>query len=85
MLESSPGGQEIVLSEGHRTDMLPDMSGLGQQEKITLYAPTRSEHNFQKVADALVLQHVRWSLSHSCPISISKYVQSWPMAHLVNL
>ncbi len=50
---------EIQLSEGHRADLLLDLAGLDRQERIMIQASISNARDFQKVADALVLQHPR--------------------------
>ena len=51
--------KEIVLSEGHRADLLLDLAGLDKHEKIMIQASIGNSRDFQKVADALILQHPR--------------------------
>ena len=51
--------KEIVLSEGHRADMLLDLAGLDKHEKIMIQASIGNSRDFQRVADALVVQHPR--------------------------
>ena len=53
----------IVLSEGHRADMLLDQSGLSKHEKIMIQASIQNSRDFQKVADALIVQHPRVHVS----------------------
>ena len=51
--------EEIVMSEDHRADMLLEHSGLSKREKIMIQASIQNGRDFQKVADALMLQHPR--------------------------
>ena len=51
--------REIELSEGHRADMLLDLAGLDRQEKIRIQASVSNVRTFDKIADALILQHPR--------------------------
>ena len=51
--------KEIVLSEGHRSDMPLDLAGLGKHEKIMIQASIGNSRDFQKVADTVALQHPR--------------------------
>ena len=44
------------LSEGHRSDNLLDLSGLTREERVMVQA---SISNFDRVADALIIQHPR--------------------------
>jgi len=50
---------DIELSEGHRADMLLDLAGLGQNERIMIQASIGNQRDFDKIADALVVQHPR--------------------------
>ena len=47
------------LSEGHRSDMLPDLSGLTREERVTVQASISNERDFDRVAEALIIQHPR--------------------------
>ena len=47
------------LSEGHRLDILLDLSGLTREERVVVQASTDNEREFDKVADALIIQHPR--------------------------
>ena len=50
---------DIELSEGHRADMLLDLAGLGQNERIMIQASIGNQRDFDKIADALVVQRPR--------------------------
>ena len=50
---------EIVLSEGHRADMLLDLAGLDRNERTMIQASIGNARDFDKIADALVVQHPR--------------------------
>jgi len=59
--------KEIVLSEGHRADMLLDLAGLDKNERTMIQASIGNARDFEKIAEALVVQHPRVhmkSLSH---------------------
>ena len=56
---------EIVLSEGHRADMLLDLAGLDKHERTMIQASIGNARDFDKIADALVVQHPRVHLKHS--------------------
>ena len=49
----------IHLSEGHRSDMLFDLSGLTREELVTVQASISNELDFDRVAEALIIQHPR--------------------------
>ena len=49
----------IQLSEGLRTSMLLDLSGINRQERLMILTSCSNELAFDKIADALVLQHPR--------------------------
>ena len=49
----------IHLSERHRSDMSLDLSGLTQKWRIKYQAFINNESDFDKVADALVIQNPR--------------------------
>ena len=53
------------LSEGHRSDMLLDLSGLTREERVMVQASINNEGDFDKVADALINQHPRIHLRES--------------------
>ena len=48
---------EIMLSEGHRADMLLDLAGLDRGEKTMIQASIGNAREFDKIADALIVQH----------------------------
>ena len=50
---------ELVLSEGHRADMLLDLAGLDKHERTMVQASIGNVRNFDKIAEALVVQHPR--------------------------
>ena len=50
---------EIELSEGHRADLLLDLSGLDKHERIMIQASIGNQRDLDKIADALVVQHPR--------------------------
>ena len=54
---------ELVLSEGHRADLLLDLSGLDKGERTMIQASIGNVRDFDKIADALVLQPPRIHLS----------------------
>ena len=56
---------EIVLSDGHRADMLLDLAGLDKNERTMIQASIGNAREFDKIADALVVQHPRVHLKHS--------------------
>ena len=56
---------EIVLSEGHRADMLLDSAGLDKHERTMIQASIGNARDFDRVADALVVQHPRIHLKHT--------------------
>jgi hypothetical protein len=58
-------GPEIVLSEGHRADMLLDLAGLDKSERTMIQASIGNARDFDKIADALVVQHPRVHRKHS--------------------
>ena len=47
----------IHLSEGHRSDMLLDLSGLTREERVMVQASMNNERDFDRVAEALIIQH----------------------------
>ena len=49
----------IHLSEGHRSDMLLDLSGLAREERIMVQAAVSNARDFDRVAEALIIQHPR--------------------------
>ena len=54
---------EIELSEGHRADMLLHFAGLDKQAKIMIQASIGNVREFEKIADALIVEHPRIHLS----------------------
>ena len=55
----------IHLSEGHRSDMLLELSGLTREERVMVQASISNERDFGRVADALIIQHPRIHLRES--------------------
>ena len=55
----------IHLSEGHRSDMLLHLSGLTREERVMVQASIDNERDFDKVAEAFVIQHLRVHLRES--------------------
>ena len=51
--------KELELSEGHRADMPLDLAGLDKNERIMIQASIGNARDFDKIADALVIQHPR--------------------------
>ena len=49
----------IHLSEGRRSDMLLDLSSLTREERVMVQASIDNERDFDRVADALIIQHPR--------------------------
>ena len=43
----------IHLREGHRSDMLLDLSGLTREERVMVQASTNNERDFDRVAEGL--------------------------------
>ena len=56
---------ELELSEGHRADLLLDLAGLDQMLRIMVQASINNVREFDKVAEALQLQHPRIHISES--------------------
>jgi hypothetical protein len=52
-------GPKIEFSECHRADDLLDLAGLDKNEKIMIQAAISNARDFEKVADALIVQHPR--------------------------
>ena len=48
---------EIVLSEGHRSDMLLDLAGLDMNNRTMIQSSIGKAYNFVEIADALVVQN----------------------------
>ena len=57
--------QVTHLNEGHRSDMLPDLSGCTREERVMVLASINNERDFDRVADALIIQHPRGHLRES--------------------
>jgi hypothetical protein len=57
--------KEIVLSEGHRADLLLDLAGLDKNERTMVQASIGNSREFDKIAEALVVQHPRIHLTKS--------------------
>ena len=55
----------IYLSERPRSDMLLDLSGLTREERVMVQASTTNERDFDRVAEALIIQHPRIHLRES--------------------
>ena len=55
----------IHLSEGHRSDMLLDLSGLTREESVMVKDSICNERGFDRVAEALIIQHPRVHLRES--------------------
>ena len=50
---------EIHLSEGHRSDMLLDPSGLTREERVMVQASISNARDFDRVAEPLIIPHPR--------------------------
>ena len=55
----------IHVSEGHRSDMLLDLSSLTREERVMVQASISFERDFDRVAEALIIQHPRIHLRGS--------------------
>ena len=55
----------IHLSEGHRSIMLLDLCGLTREERVMVQASIRNERDFDRVAEALIIQHPRMHFRES--------------------
>ena len=55
----------IHFSEGHRSGMLLDLSGLTPEERVMVQASIGNDRDFDRVADALNIQHPRIHLRES--------------------
>ena len=55
----------IHLSEGHRSDMLLDLSGLTREERVVVQASISNERDLDRVAEALIIQHPRFHFPES--------------------
>ena len=53
------------LSEGHRSDMLLDLSGLTREERVMVEASISNTRDVGSVAEALIIQHPRIHLRES--------------------
>ena len=53
----------VHLSEGHRSDMLLDLSGLTREERVMVQASISNDRDFDRVAEALIIQLVHVSIS----------------------
>ena len=62
----------IHLSEGHRSDMLLDLSGLTREERVMVQCSINNECDFDKVADGLIIQHSRIHLRESRKLAKGK-------------
>ena len=49
----------IHLSEGHRSDMLLNLTGLTREERVMVQASISNERDFDRVTEALIIQHPR--------------------------
>ena len=58
---------EIDLSDGHRADMLLDLAGLERNERTMIQASIGNARDFDKIANALIVQHPRIHLKSSAP------------------
>ena len=67
---------EIELSEGHRADMLLELAGLDRHEKIMVQASVNNARTFDRIADALILQHPRIHQKESRRTSAGKGTSS---------
>ena len=47
----------IHLSEGHRSYVLLDLSGWAREERAMVQTSISNERSFDRVADALIIQH----------------------------
>jgi hypothetical protein len=54
-----------VLSEGHRADILLDLAGLDKNERTMIQASIGNARDFDKIAEALIVQHPRVQMSKS--------------------
>jgi hypothetical protein len=61
---------EIMLSEGHRADMLLDLAGLDVNQRTMIQASIGNARDFEKIAEALVMQHPRIHLKDHKPKGI---------------
>ena len=56
LVQMNPG---IHVSEGHRSDILLDLSGLSHEERFMVQASINNERDCDRVADALIIPHPR--------------------------
>ena len=49
----------IHLSEGRRSDVLLGLTGLTREERVMVQASISDERDFDRVADAFIIQHPR--------------------------
>ena len=56
LVQMDPG---IHVSEGHRSDILLDLSGLSHEERFMVQASINNERDFDRVPDALIIPHPR--------------------------
>ena len=63
---------EIMLSEGHRSDMLLDLAGLEKDKKLLIQASIGNARDFEKIAEALLVQHPRIHLTEKSQPSSHK-------------
>ena len=55
----------IHLSEGQRSDMLLDLSSLTREERVVVQASINNERDFDRIAEALIIEHPRIHLRDS--------------------
>ena len=55
----------IHLSEGHRSNMVLDLSGLTREERVMVQASIVNERDFDRVAEVLIIQNPRIHLQES--------------------
>ena len=53
------------MKSSHRSDMLLDLSGLTREERVMVLASISNERDFDRVAEALIIQHPRIHLRES--------------------
>ena len=54
---------ELMLSERHRADLLLDLAGLNHDQRTMIQASIGNERDFEKIAEALRVQHPRIHLA----------------------
>ena len=72
--------QESHLSERHGSDMPLDLRGLTREERVVVQASIHNERDFDRVADALNIQHPRIHLRESqkrVKAKRQRRVQTW--------